>query len=52
MTPPPALPRWADVGLIPLINVLAALVGKLYARHLQVVEQVLRRRAAAILAGR
>ena len=26
MTPPPALPRWADVGLIPLINVLAALV--------------------------
>ena len=26
MTPPPDLPRWADVGLIPLINVLAALV--------------------------
>ena len=26
MSPPPLLPRWADVGLIPLINVFAALV--------------------------
>ena len=26
MSPPPPLPRWADVGLIPLINVFAALV--------------------------
>ena len=26
MSPPHDLPRWADVGLIPLINLLAALV--------------------------
>ena len=26
MSPPPPLPRWADVGLIPLINVFAALM--------------------------
>ena len=26
MSVPHALPRWADVGLIPLINVLAALI--------------------------